>query len=286
MQAAPLLAAEKQESLFNQAFEGQIAAMEKEVLAKSHELESAKGRLAELEQALTKKEANLSEQTRMVKRAEEESRESVAVVEEANAALKELIAQQGAEIMRLQDQLSQAARPVRVTSMATSGGGGGSRGSSGSLQHLGRHGDLRMQQGSSGRVAGGIDIGRVGEEGRGIAFGTSVSQGSLARGAEDRYACAHPELLIDKSTNMIPRRSFVVGSPPQSSDGASFGGGASSENGSSVPCRGTRSHGATRSPLMASPATEAVESPLEGAGEGGIAGGGTSSSTSSVNGRH
>ena len=52
----------------------------------------------------------LSEQRSLVRRAEEENRENLSAVEEANAALREVAAQQGAEVMRLQDQLAQANR--------------------------------------------------------------------------------------------------------------------------------------------------------------------------------
>ena len=50
----PAAAAQKQQELFSQAFSGQVASLEREVLLRQQELESARGRVAELEQALSR----------------------------------------------------------------------------------------------------------------------------------------------------------------------------------------------------------------------------------------
>ncbi len=55
----PAAAARKQQELFSQAFSGQVASLEREVLLRQQELESARGRVAELEQALSRWAGNI-----------------------------------------------------------------------------------------------------------------------------------------------------------------------------------------------------------------------------------
>jgi uncharacterized coiled-coil DUF342 family protein len=64
----PSTLVQKQDALLTQAFEEQIAAMENNVVGKTAEMEAMRARMHDLEQAVTKKELNLAEQKRMIKR--------------------------------------------------------------------------------------------------------------------------------------------------------------------------------------------------------------------------
>ena len=55
----PAASAQKQQELFSQAFSGQVASLEREVLLRQQELESARGRVAEMEQALSRWAGNM-----------------------------------------------------------------------------------------------------------------------------------------------------------------------------------------------------------------------------------
>jgi len=247
----------EQRRMLAEAAEKQLAMAEAKALTARQELTSAKGRIYELEQALSGKESGMAEHKRLVQRASEESRQEVAAVEEANAALKEHIAEQGTEIMQLQDKLAQASRPIRVAHPVSvvghAGGqsfsssspgspmyGGGGGGAQHQQQNRGGH-ELQPQpqqqqrlpllssptlpsvRASTAAPSAGVDISRAPTSGS-TTSGMVVAH-SVVRGVDDRYA-RRP--LNSVSTSIF--RPFVVGSPPQSS-GGSFG---SSDNSSSV----------------------------------------------------
>ncbi len=68
LREAPSTLGRKQEALFAQAFEGELANMKNKVDASTAEAEATKGKLHELEQSVLKKDLLLAEQKRMMKR--------------------------------------------------------------------------------------------------------------------------------------------------------------------------------------------------------------------------
>ncbi|XP_059093328.1 hamartin-like isoform X2 [Tigriopus californicus] len=168
----------KRESLYIQAFENQLGAMENSLMSKSADLEGARARINDLEQIVTKKDINITELKKMIKIIKEENLENVSIVEGANETLIETQGQLEAKILQLQDKLSQASR-----------------------------GAVRRGGGVTHSIGG-------------VSASSYRPPGFLSHSAnvDIRQPIPESEAISTDSAD----KSFIVGSPPLSSDNGSF----------------------------------------------------------------
>ena len=194
LQTHPQINAEKMQSILAQAYEEELNGMEKEVTTKKLEVDCSKAKICDLEQKLAKKDQDIAEMKRMLNRIQEENQENVQCVEEANAALLATQTQLGMEIMQLQDSLARATRPINKLSVR-----GGSAG----------------QHGASSSSAGSSGMGHSGTVGIAITGGA----GALHSAGVDILSGRHHRPR-DKSSSTLGSddKSFIVGSPPLSSE--------------------------------------------------------------------
>lgn len=158
--------------------------------AKGHELTASKAKVHDLEQILAKKDKALAEQKSHAQSVEEETAAALAAAESAHAALKEVVSQQGMDMMHLRDQLaaSQNARPRNLAS-SLSGGAPSSAG---------------LRRGSMASA--------------GVAIAARGGAGSEVRKKAGAGGMVMPVgSVIVKGIDDKP---FVVGSPPSSSNGS------------------------------------------------------------------